>query len=70
MKLLFDHNQMCDYFEDSNIKFGIGWYRHHKDHPWFGFSLEFYLLYWMFSVTFVSDFDAYDRKINYRKYRK
>ncbi len=70
MKLLFDRCNLQSYFDDSNVRLGMGWYRHSKDHKWWGITVEFYLLYWMITATFVNDFDAYDRKINYRKYKK
>jgi len=69
MKLLFSQYPLNDYFDDSNVKLGIGWYRHSPLNKWWGFTIEFYLIWKYVSITFVSDYEAYDHKINYWKYR-
>ena len=63
----------CDldcYFEDSNVKFGIGWFRHHKNHKWFGFTFHIYLLYWLVSINYVDNYKEYDKKIHYKRTKK
>lgn len=69
MKIWFEHCRLDGYFEDCDVKFGIGWYRHHKDHKWFGFTIHFYLLHWVVVANYVNNWAEYDKKINYRKYR-
>lgn len=69
MKLLFDYYSLQHEFKDTNVKFGIGWYRHHTNHPWFGFSVQFYLYFWVFHITYVDNFKAYDERVNYRKHK-
>ena len=69
MKLWFDWNCNDNTYSDSNVKLGIGWYRHHKDHKWWGLSVEIYLFSRYIAIHYVSDYDAYDRKINRRKYK-
>ena len=68
MKLLFDY---CQLISDDwgDVKLGIGWYRHAKAHKWFGFDIVFYLIRWRVSLTFVSNWIEYDKKINRWKYR-
>jgi hypothetical protein len=69
MKLFFEYGHI--YREvDGDTKLGIGWYRHHKDHKWFGFTIIFYGLFRRVDVNFVSNYREYDKKINYWKYRK
>jgi hypothetical protein len=68
MKIFFSQCDLRSYmYGDSNVKLGIGWYRHHKDHKWFGLTVEFYLLFWMVNVNFVSNWKEYDKRINRRR---
>ena len=69
MKLWFDYCQIFDN-DDSNVKFGIGWYRHAKTHKWWGLTIELYLLRWKVLINYVSNYAEYDKKINYRHYKK
>lgn len=70
MKIFFNHCTLDNFFTDSSVKLGIGWYRHFKDYKWWGLTFEFYLLKWVVTVTYVSNWHEYDKKVNYRKYRK
>lgn len=71
MKIWFDYCNLSGYMmDDSNVKLGIGWYNHSSKHKWFGFTIQFYLLYWLIHVNFVDNYAEYDKKINYWKYRK
>jgi hypothetical protein len=66
MKLWFDYCNLSGYMiDDSNVKFGIGWYRHSKDHKWFGLTIQFYMLYWLVNIHFVDNYAEYDKKVNY-----
>ena len=70
MKILFDHCH--NYPEDSDdFKLGFGAFRHSKDHPWFGFTVNLYLFNHKFIVTYVSDNEKYQEVMNRRhpKYR-
>lgn len=64
MKIFFGHCQLDRFFDDSNVKLGIGWCKHHKSHKWFGFTVYFYLVRWLAHVNYVSDWKEYDKKIN------
>lgn len=68
MKIWFGHCKMC-YDYDNDVKLGIGWFVHHKDHKWKGITFIFYLIFYRVDVTCVDNFKEYDKKINYRKYR-
>lgn len=70
MRIWFEKCHLDSYFDDSNVKVGIGWYRHHKGHKWFGFSIHFYLYRWVVVFNYVDNYVEYDKKINYRKYKK
>ena len=65
MRILFDYFYP-QYMEDNHTKFGIGWYRHHREHKWFGLTVDFYLPFIGFNVTFVSDIVAYNKRMNFR----
>jgi hypothetical protein len=69
MKLWFGY---CKLYSDDwgDVKFGIGWYRHSKNHKWFGFTVALYLLYWRVQANFVDNYKEYDKRINYRMNRK
>lgn len=70
MKLWFEQCPLEYLHEDSNVKFGIGWYRHHRRLKWWGVTVEFYVFKWMISANYVSNWQEYDKKINWRKYKK
>lgn len=68
MKIFFD---WCHIFKgDYDVKFGINWYKHHRDHKWKGFTITIYLLFWLVSVNFVDNYEEYDKRINRHRYRK
>lgn len=69
MKIFFDNCRLDGYFEDSDVKFGIGWYRHHKDNKWRGWTFQVYFWPWLVNINYVSNWVEYDKKINYRKYK-
>lgn len=69
MRLFFNYCHLNSY-SDSDVKFGIGWYRHFKGHKWFGFSITLYLLTRMITINYVSNYKEYDKRINHRKYIK
>lgn len=69
MKLWFDYCKLYD-LEDNNVKFGIGWYRHHKGHRWWGLTIELYGFGHKFLVHYVDNWAEYDKRINSYKYRK
>jgi hypothetical protein len=69
MKLWFSCCNLKSYLTDDNVKFGLGWYRHHKDHKWFGFSVQFYLYFWLIDFHFVDNWQEYDKKINHKRKR-
>lgn len=68
MKIWFDYNYIYE-DPDFDMKLGIGWYKHHHSFKWKGLTVKFYLFFWLISVTFVSNWNEYDKKVNYRKYR-
>jgi hypothetical protein len=71
MKFWFDQCNLKAYMDgDSQVKLGIGWYRHHKNHKWFGFTIQFYLYFILLNFTYVDNYAEYDKKINYRKYKE
>ncbi len=70
MKVLFDH---CNLYneDDHSVKLGINWYKHapqnsKKFKAWKGFTFTFYLIYWQVNLTYISDYDAYKARLNYR----
>jgi hypothetical protein len=69
MKLFFDSGSLKDYLfgTGESIKFGLGWYRHHKSYKYFGITFQFYLYFWLVNMTFVSDYNEYDKRINRRR---
>lgn len=71
MKLWFEYCNLESYLSgDSGPKFGFGWYRHHKHHKWFGITFQVFIYFLLFQVNFVDNYKEYDKRINYRKYRK
>lgn len=67
MKIWFDWNDNT--YSDCNIKLGIGWFRHHEGYNWWGLTVEIYLIKRSMTITYVDNYNEYDRKINYRKYK-
>ena len=68
MKLWFEWGDQFD--DDSYIFLGIGGFWHHKDHDWVGWDLYLYLPFnKRLSMTWVSNWKAYDLKINRRRIR-
>lgn len=67
MKIFFSYCSLPGYIEDSNVKFGIGWYKHYKGHKWWGFTIEFYCYFWLFQANYVSNWIEYDKRLNYYK---
>ena len=55
--------------EDEYVYVGIGGYKHAHTHPWKGWTVFIVLYKWMIQLNYVSDWDTYDRKRNYFKYR-
>jgi len=71
MKILFDYCSLKHYTDgDTEVKFGIGWYKHHKSNKWWGFTIQFYFMPWLFNVTYVDNWKEYDKKINYWRHRR
>jgi hypothetical protein len=70
MKIWFSHCDLDNFFTDASVKLGIGWYRHYKGHKWWGATVEIYLIKWVVMVNYVSNWNEYDKKVNYRKYQK
>lgn len=70
MKIWVESCSLKGYLTDGDVKFGIGWYRHSKNHKWFGFTVHFYLLYWLISVNFVNNYKEYDKRINSYTHKK
>ncbi len=67
MKLLFNYCDLRGFMDGAaDVKLGVGWYKHHKDHKWWGFTLEFYLLFCYVNFTYVSDYKAYKKRMSYR----
>lgn len=68
MRAWFDCNILDFYFDDSNVKFGIGWFRHSKNHPYKGITIEFYLFKYLVHLTIVNNIVEYDNTMN-RRYK-
>ena len=66
MKIWFSHCRLSDYTEE-NVKFGIGWYGHHRDYKWRGFSVHLYLLYFLVTVNIVDNYKEYDKRMNHKR---
>lgn len=66
MRLLASHCKTYDGDDWGDVKFGLGWFRHHKNHKWFGFTIAFYCFNNRLSLTFVGNHEEYYKKINYR----
>lgn len=67
MKIWTDKCDLKSYFSgDSEVKFGIGWYRHSKDHKWWGLTIQFYMYFYLLQIHFVSNYTEYDKRMNYR----
>jgi len=63
MRLWFERS----YNIDNNVTIGIYAFKHHKDHPYVGYSAYFYFFKWMFVVNWVNNWNAYDLVINKRR---
>ena len=50
-------------FDDSDVWFGIGGFKHHKDHKWTGYTINLYLLKRLIQFTYVSNWTEYEKKI-------
>ena len=70
MKIWFDCCDLDYFFTDSNVKLGIGWYRHFKGHKWWGATIEIYLIRKIVFINFVSNWKEYDKRMNFRKNEK
>jgi hypothetical protein len=64
MRVWLDCNILDHFFDDSSVKLGIGWYRHHPDHRWKGITIHIYLLRWLVSINLVDNWVEYNKKIN------
>jgi hypothetical protein len=69
MKALFSYCHLPSFVSDSHVnpKIGFGWYKHHKDNKWRGITVEFYLFKWIFFITFVDNYEEYNKKINRKR---
>lgn len=67
MKIWVEKCVLGYYLADCDVKFGIGWYRHHKDHKWKGLTISFYCCYWLLNIHFVSNYKEYVNRMNYRR---
>jgi hypothetical protein len=68
MKIWFEHcNQKYYLDDDSDVKFGIGWYRHSPLHKWRGISIHLYLYFVMISIHMVDNYDEYRKRMNYKR---
>lgn len=66
MRILFNYNALLGFEDDwGDVKFGIGWFKHHPGHKWRGFDIIFYLYWYRVNFTFVNNWKEYDKKINY-----
>lgn len=58
MKIWFD---MCHSWEEAP-KVGIDWYKHHKNHSWKGFTLQFFFFKYVFEINYVNNYKKYKQK--------
>ena len=63
MKVWLSNCDLNSYLDDSNVKFGIGWYKHHRSHKWKGLTIEFYLYKWILMVNMVDNYAEYQKRI-------
>lgn len=71
MKIWADKCSLQHYLSgDCDVKFGVGWYRHHKDHKWRGLTISFYCYYWLLNIHLVSNYKEYSKKVNCRRIKK
>ena len=56
MKIWFERSYS---YKTDEVTVGLYWYRHAKDHPWKGVSIQFMFLKWMLSGHWVNDFALY-----------
>ena len=67
MKLWLDSCRLSGYMDaDCDVKLGIGWFRHHKDHKWKGLTIHLYLYVWLVGIHVVDNYKEYNKKINYK----
>jgi len=66
MKIWFDYCDLNSYFTDTDVKLGIGWYKHHPSNKWRGLTVHFYALNWMVSLNYVNDYKAYKKRMDFR----
>ena len=57
--------------EDCSVNLGVSWYKHtplatKRFKAWRGFTVTFYLIWWQFHITIVSDYKAYRARMDFR----
>lgn len=68
MRAWFDYRILDYYFEDSNVRLGLGWYWHSKNHKYKGLTIEFYLFKYIVSLNIIDNIVEYNNVIN-RRYK-
>lgn len=58
MRVLFDYYRISN-DRDETLRLGVGWYRHHKKHPYKGFTVVLRLIWWDVILTYVNNYKAY-----------
>ena len=62
MKILFD---TCRFWEEyTYVVLGVDLRRHHRAHPWKGWTLSVILFHRLFQVTYVNDYVTYSARMN------
>lgn len=77
MKIWMTKCQMWDCDDCGGMKFkiqfGLDWYKHAKPNrkfkPWTGYTIALLFFKWYITLNYVDDYDAYDKKINWYKYK-
>ena len=71
MKIWVDCCNLGSFLDGTDLytKLGIGWYRHSKNHKWFGVTIELYLVRWLINIYYVDNYKEYDLRINQRRKR-
>ena len=66
MRLWFEWT--LPYWEEKPkfIGFALDWYRHAESHPWKGWTVQVALCNRLVIVNWVSDYEAYNERMNYR----
>jgi len=71
MKIWFSYCWNFTSDSDSPVKVGINWYRHINTNPkfksWRGLTVIVHFFKWTYTMNAVDDYDAYDKKINYKR---